>query len=48
MDKAWIGGHDRLAALSRRGSNTIVPVSAHYIEIDQPAAVIAAIRKAIT
>jgi hypothetical protein len=45
--KGWNDGHDRLAALSIRGSNTVVPNSHHYIEIDQPGAVIAAVDKAI-
>jgi pimeloyl-ACP methyl ester carboxylesterase len=47
IEKAWNLGHDRLAALSTRGSNTVVPGSGHYIQLDQPQAVIAAIRRAL-
>jgi pimeloyl-ACP methyl ester carboxylesterase len=46
-EQAWKEGHDRLAALSRRGSNQVVPESTHYIQIDQPKAVIAAVLKAV-
>ena len=34
--EAWREGHDRIAALSIRGSNTIVPGARHYIQFDQP------------
>ena len=47
VSDAWIAGHERLAALSKRGSHTVVPNSQHYIQIDQPKAVIAAIEKAV-
>ena len=47
IEKAWNLGHDRLAALSTRGSNTVVPGSGHYIQLDQPQAVIDAIQQAI-
>lgn len=47
MQQSWVAGHDRLAALSTRGSNTLVPNSAHTIQHDQPQAVIDAIDKAI-
>jgi hypothetical protein len=46
-EQAWKEGHDRLAALSRRGSNQVVPESTHYIQIDQPKAVIAAVLKVV-
>jgi len=36
----WMAAHDRLAARSTRGSNTVVPDSRHYIQINQPKAVI--------
>jgi pimeloyl-ACP methyl ester carboxylesterase len=48
VNKAWMAGHDRLAALSTRGSNTVVPDSGHYIQYDQPQAVIDAVTRAIT
>lgn len=47
IEKAWMEGHDRLAALSARGSNTVVPGSGHYIQLDQPQAVIGAIEKTV-
>ena len=48
MNRAWKAGHDRLAALSTRGSNTVVPDSGHYIQYDQPQAVIDAVKRAVT
>ena len=47
IDRAWMAGHDRLAKLSTRGSNTVVPNSSHYIQYDQPQAVIDAVKRAI-
>ena len=47
IDKAWNAGHDRLAALSTHGSNTMVPDSGHYIQYDQPQAVIDAVTRAV-
>jgi pimeloyl-ACP methyl ester carboxylesterase len=47
LDAAWSAGHDVLAALSSRGSNSVVPDSSHSIQRDQPQAVIAAIETAI-
>jgi len=44
---AWVAGHDRLARRSTRGTNTLVPNSGHYIELEQPAIVVAAIRRII-
>jgi pimeloyl-ACP methyl ester carboxylesterase len=43
----WVAGHDRLAKLSTRGSNLVIANSGHYIQIDQPGAVIVAIRKIV-
>ena len=48
VDQAWMAGHDRLAALSTRGSNIVVPGSGHYIQYDQPQAVIDAVTRAVT
>ena len=48
VDQAWKEGHDRLATLSSRGSNTVVPNISHYIQIDQPKAVIDAALKAVS
>jgi pimeloyl-ACP methyl ester carboxylesterase len=44
---SWNAGHDRLAALSQRGSNTPVPNTSHYIQVDQPKIVIDAVIKAV-
>lgn len=38
-DAAWRTGHDKLAALSSVGTNTIVPHSRHFVQLDQPDAV---------
>jgi pimeloyl-ACP methyl ester carboxylesterase len=48
MERAWNDGHNQLAALSTRGSNTVVPNSTHYIQIDQPQVVIDAVLKAVS
>ena len=48
IDQAWKAGHDKLAALSSRGSNTVVPDSGHYIQFDQPQVVIDAVKRAVT
>jgi len=47
VQKAWSDGHDRLATLSSRGSNMVVRGSSHYIQIDQPKAVIEAVLKVV-
>lgn len=47
IDRAWKEGHDKLASLSTRGSNTVVPDSGHNIQNDQPQAVIDAVDKAL-
>ena len=44
---AWRAGHDRIAALSTRGDNTIVPGARHFIQIDRPQAVIDAVRRVV-
>jgi pimeloyl-ACP methyl ester carboxylesterase len=44
VEAAWRAGHDRIAALSSRGVNTIVPGARHYIQIDKPEAVVEAVR----
>jgi pimeloyl-ACP methyl ester carboxylesterase len=45
--KSWKEGHDRLAARSKRGESVIVPDAGHYIQIDDPEAVIAAVKKVV-
>jgi pimeloyl-ACP methyl ester carboxylesterase len=47
VDAAWKAGHDRLAALSSGGSNTVVSGAGHYIQIDRPDAVINAVRRTV-
>jgi pimeloyl-ACP methyl ester carboxylesterase len=46
-DAAWREGHDHLAALSTHGKNTVVPHSGHFIQLDQPSAVIAGILEVV-
>ena len=43
----WRAGHDRLAARSSRGESILVPNATHMIQLDQPQAVIDAIRKVV-
>ena len=43
----WVAVHDRLAALSAHGSNTVVPGSGHYIQLEKPKAVIETVRSTI-
>jgi pimeloyl-ACP methyl ester carboxylesterase len=47
VEAAWRAGHDRMAALSSRGDNTIVPGARHYVQIDRPQAVVDAIRRVV-
>jgi hypothetical protein len=47
VEAAWRGGHDRIAGLSTRGDNTIVPGARHYIQIARPQAVIDAVRRVV-
>ncbi len=47
MEAVWRAGHDRIAALSSRGDNTIVPGARLYVQIDRPAAVIDAVRRVV-
>jgi pimeloyl-ACP methyl ester carboxylesterase len=48
MNLAWRRGHEKLATLSTRGRDEVVPESTHYIQYDQPQAVIDAIVRAVT
>ena len=41
--RALASGHDAYAALSTRGKNQIVPDAGHFIQVDNPKAVLAAI-----
>jgi len=48
MNRAWKAGHEKLAALSTHGTDTVVPDSSHYIQYDQPQAVIDAVKRAVS
>lgn len=48
MDAEMHRGHAELAALSSRGVQRLVPDSGHYIQLDQPDAVIGAINEVIS
>jgi pimeloyl-ACP methyl ester carboxylesterase len=48
MEAAWKAGHDRTAALSTRGVSVVVPATGHYIQVEQPEAVIDAVRSVVT
>jgi pimeloyl-ACP methyl ester carboxylesterase len=43
----WKAGHDRLAARSSRGESIVVPNATHMIQLDQPLAVIDAVRRVL-
>jgi len=43
----WESGHDQIAALSTRGVNRRVPDATHYIQYDQPQAVIDAVDEVV-
>jgi hypothetical protein len=43
MFTAWNAGHDERAGRSKNGRNQVIPHSSHYIQFDQPNAVIGAI-----
>jgi pimeloyl-ACP methyl ester carboxylesterase len=44
---SWKAGHEKLAARSTRGESIVVPNAGHFIHIEQPEAVVAAIRKVV-
>lgn len=48
VQKGWISLHDQIAAQSSRGVNCVIPNSGHYIQTDDPGAVIDAIRQVVT
>ena len=47
MDAVWRTLHDEEATWSTRSRHEIVPLSSHYIQFDQPQAVIAAVRDVV-
>lgn len=48
VEAAWRAGHAALATRSTGGEHVVVPGSRHYVQIDEPRAVIDAVRKAVT
>jgi pimeloyl-ACP methyl ester carboxylesterase len=46
-EKLWMQGHDAIAALSSRGRNQVVPGSGHFIQLEQPQAVIDAVDEVV-
>lgn len=47
LEAEWVRGHKALAALSTRGTHRFVPGSAHYIQLEKPEVVVAAIEQMI-
>ena len=47
MAEVWRRGHDELARRSTRGESIMIANSQHFIQLDQPEAVVAAIRKVV-
>lgn len=45
--RALASGHDALARLSTRGHNDLVPSSGHFIQLDDPTVVLAAINRVV-
>jgi pimeloyl-ACP methyl ester carboxylesterase len=43
LQRAWTAGHERLARLSTAGTHSVIQDSGHFIQLDQPAAVTAAV-----
>lgn len=47
MKQVWQALHSEMAAMSTRGSQQIVPDSGHYIQIDRPDVVVAAVDRVV-
>jgi pimeloyl-ACP methyl ester carboxylesterase len=47
MEAVWKRGHDQLAAASSKGKSIVVPGSGHFIQLDQPQAVVDAIEEVV-
>jgi len=47
LHQLWITLHDEMAALSTAGVNRAVPGSGHYIQVEKPAVVIAAVQEVV-
>jgi len=48
VDRVWTAGHDRLARLSSVGVNFVIPHSEHFIQLDRPAVVTAAVAEVVS
>ncbi len=48
VERVWTAGHVRLAALSSVGVNFVVHHSEHYIQLDQPKAVVSAVAEVLS
>jgi pimeloyl-ACP methyl ester carboxylesterase len=48
IERVWSAGHDRLARLSSAGVHTVVPHSGHFIQLEQPAVVTAAVTDVVS
>ncbi len=48
IDRVWTAGHDRLARLSSVGVNFVIHHSEHFIQLDRPAVVTAAIAEVVS
>jgi len=46
-NRVWMEAHDRIAALSTRGVNRVVPNATHHIQLSRPDAVVAAVNEVI-
>lgn len=46
--QSWKAGHDALAARSGNGKSTVIAATSHFIQIDQPSAVVSAIEDVVT
>ena len=48
IDRVWTAGHARMAGLSSVGVNFVISKSGHFIQMDQPAAVVSAIAEVVS
>jgi pimeloyl-ACP methyl ester carboxylesterase len=48
LDSAWVGGQQRWADLSSQGRVQIVDQAGHFIQNDQPQAVVDAVREVLS
>jgi len=48
VERVWTAGHDRLARLSSAGVHSVISHSEHFIQLDRPAVVTAAVAKVVS